>query len=76
MVVAISMIVVVMMMAPIPWAVVSVVIRAAVAIITGAVVVRTVWIIVAWHPNPHGNVNASLCGLRSESNQSQGGQRE
>jgi hypothetical protein len=62
MVVAISMIVVVMMMAPIPWAVVSVVIRAAV-IIAAVVVVRT--------PNPHRNVNAvGLRRLRSESNQS------
>jgi hypothetical protein len=63
MVVPISMIVVVMMMAPIPWAVVSVVIRAVVTIITGVVVVRT--------PDTHRNVNAvGLCRLRSESNQS------
>ena len=63
MVVPISMIVVVMMMAPIPWAVVSLVIRAVVTIITGVVVVRT--------PNPNRNVNAvGLCRLRSESNQS------
>ena len=62
MVVPISMIVVVMMMAPIPWAVVSVVIRA-VVIITAVVVVRS--------PDPHRNVNAvGLCRLRSESDQS------
>jgi hypothetical protein len=62
MVVPISMIVVVMMMAPIPRAVVSVVVRA-VVIIAAVVVVRT--------PYPHRNVNAvGVCRLRSESNQS------